>query len=201
MEEQIQRLNEWLKHWEEKLDNREKINQGWETEYARRLQEIEEDSRKAAAEYNELKKKVMIYCHIAEDNSYMQFHPQNATPLEPDIVALSRLAARIDESNRNDSAAGQVIELAGRYTAWLDLHIAEIEKVREDREKALLSQAQSFGQGTDEAKKKVMEEAAGSLGGEEIQKLLFSLQEWERRYTVSEESLGREEASREAFSI
>lgn len=201
MEEQIQRLNEWLQHWEEKLKNHAKINQGWETEYARRRQEIEEDCRKAAAEYNELKKKVMIYCHIAEDNSYMQFQPQNAAPLEPDIVALSRLAARIDESSRNDSAAGQVIELAGRYAAWLDLHIAEIEKVREDREKALSSQAQSVGQGMDEAQRKVMEEAAGNLGGEEIQKLLFSLQEWERQCAISEEALCQEAFSQDAFRI
>ncbi|MBD5478640.1 MAG: hypothetical protein HDR14_05000 [Lachnospiraceae bacterium] len=201
METQIQSLNEWLKHWEEKLNNCEKINQGWETEYARRRQEIEEDCRKAAAEYNELKKKVMIYCHIAEDNSYVQFHPQNATPLEPDIVALSRMAARINESNRNDSAAGQVIELASGYAAWLDLHIAEIEKVREGKEKALLSQAQNFGQGTDEAQRKVMEEAAGNLGGEEIQKLLFSLQEWEKQYAVSEESLCREDFLQKASCI
>lgn len=192
MEAQIQRLNEWLQHWEEKLKSHAEINQGRRAEYAGHLREIEEDYRKAAAEYNELKKKVMIYCHIAQDNSYTQFQPQNAAPLEPDIVALSRMAARIDESNRNDPAAGQVIELAGRYAAWLDLQIGEMEKRKEDREKALSSQAQSFCRGTDEAQRKVMEEAAGCLGGEEIQKLLFSLQEWERQYAISEEALCRE---------
>lgn len=201
MEEQIQRLNEWLQQWEKKLKNHAEINQSREAEYAERLQEIEEDCRKAVAEYNELKKKVMIYCHIAQDNSYVQFQPQNATPLEPDIVALSRMAARINERNRNDPDAGQVIELASRYAAWLDLHIGEIGKVKEDREKVLSSQAQSFCQGTDEAQKKVMEEAAGCLGGEEIQKLLSSLQEWERQYDISEEALCREGASQNVPGI
>lgn len=193
MENYVQRLNERLKLWEEKLRNREKINQGWETEAARRRRQIEEEAQKAAAEYHELKKKVMIYCHIAEDNSYAQFHPQSAQPLVPDIVELSRMAARIQESNRNDPAAGQVIELASSYAAYLDMQLAGIEKERARQEKALLSSMERFEEGTDEAQRMVMKEAADYLGSVEIEKLLFSFREWERRYAVSEENL-REEA-------
>lgn len=201
MENQVQQLNEKLRQWEEKLKNREKINQGWETEVLRRRRQIEEESQKAAAEYNELKKKVMIYCHIAEDNSYTQFQPQSAQPLAPDIVELSRMAARIQESNRNDPAAGQVIELAGRYVAYLDLQLAGIEQERARQEKALLSSEERFEQGSGEAQKMVEKEAAGYLGGVEIEKLLFSFREWERRYAVSVENLREEALGEEVTGI
>lgn len=201
MEKHVQRLNEKLRQWEEKLKNCEKINQGRESEILRRRQQIEAESQKAAAAYNELKKKVMIYCHIAEDNSYTQFHPQSAQPLAPDIVELSRMAARIQESNRNDSAAGQVIELASRYAAYLDLQLAGIEQERARQEKALLSSEKRFEQSTGEAQRTVLQEAANYLGGAEMEGMLFSFREWERRYAVSEENLREEALGKEVTGI
>lgn len=201
MERQLQKLNEWLKNWEEELDKCVRSGQDPEREYSRLRSEIEEECRKEAEEYNELKKKVMICCHIAEDNSYTQFNPQNATPLKPDIVFLGRMAAMINDSDRDDPTAGQVIDLASGYAAWLDLHIAGIEQKKIDREKALLSRIQSLERENAEAQSRVMEEAAARLGDGEIRSMVAALREWERQYVFMEELSDRKEPEAQTLRI
>lgn len=88
------------------------------------------------------KETVMKYYRIAKENSYNELRPCGVCGLYPDIALLNRMIMQINDSNRNDPVAGQVIDLVCQYMAYLDNELSQLS-IREQAECRELDVAKS----------------------------------------------------------
>ena len=94
-----------------------KIHEKWDAE-RKKITSIRED--------------VLKYYRIAKDNSSRDLDVAGAAPQKPDIAKLNRMIEQINALNRNDPIAGQIINLASQYAAYLDREINNIASHESD---------------------------------------------------------------------
>lgn len=77
--------------------------------------------------YIDIKEEVLKYYRIAKDNSSKELLVKSAVASKPDLAKLNSMIERINVNNRNDYTAGQIIDLASSYCAYLDAEISKID--------------------------------------------------------------------------
>ncbi len=149
IQQDLQQFNEQMKGWETRIRQASEAQQF--TGDDRGSSRIEQETSSAEASYRQKQNEIMVYCRIAQDNSYLQPDPTHAKPLEPDIAKLGIMTMRINTNRRSDPMADQVVNLCSQYLAWVYDKLAQVDQekhrkletlAQEKRERQRMRQSQ-----------------------------------------------------------
>lgn len=101
--------------------------------YTRLINDVRDTFARERQEFIDVKEDVLKFYRIAKDNSFKELSVKCSSPAKPDLGKLNSLIEKIDINDRNDYIAGQIIDLAGTYCAYLDNEISKIA-IRESQE-------------------------------------------------------------------
>lgn len=151
-------------------------------EYSR----VQEKWDKERGRISAVKEDVLKYYRIAKDNSPKELIVTGKSGQRPDIARLNRMIEQINSCSRNDPIAGQIIDLASQYIAYLDNESSQIstkeqrEKhdvdIRKDQESSKLTQQ----------KKQVLMDCERYLQGDDIANLVRLFETIHRDYEITE---------------
>ena len=121
---------------------------------------------------NAIKEDVLKYYRIAKDNSKRDLVRNCSQRAKPDIARLNTLIEKINVDNRDDYTAGQIIDLASSYIAYLDDQLSDIAR-RENEELKRADQGKnSENSRLTNRKKQVLADCERYLRGEDVMNLV-----------------------------
>ena len=88
-----------------------------------------------------LKEEVLKFYRIAQENS-SQALDHSASPMQPDLAKLNDLVMRINQNDRNDYTAGQIIRLASSYVVYIERDLQKLSN-EEQKEQTISKDQQS----------------------------------------------------------
>lgn len=133
-----------------------KIHEKWDAE-RKKITSIRED--------------VLKYYRIAKDNSSRDLDVAGAAPQKPDIAKLNRMIEQINALNRNDPIAGQIINLASQYAAYLDREINNIASHESDEIRKLNDAVNQEAARLSQQKNQILQNCEQYLCGEDVTRL------------------------------
>lgn len=133
IQEQLIILNTTFENLHKEFVKADSDKRNLSEKYARITGDARNNFQKERQKFIDIKEEVLKYYRIAKDNSSRELFIRSASPMKPDLRKLNSLIEKIDVNNRNDYTAGQIIDLAGSYCAYLDNEIGKIT-VRENQE-------------------------------------------------------------------
>lgn len=151
-------------------------------EYSRVQQKWDRERSRVSA----VKEDVLKYYRIAKDNSSKELVSSGVGKQRPDIARLNRMIEQINSYNRNDPIAGQIIDLAGQYIAYLDNELSQISsKEQLEMRNIDLKKTQEWTQLTKQ-KKQVLMDCERYLQGDDIANLVHLFEDIHRDYEITE---------------
>ncbi|GAB6108625.1 FtsK/SpoIIIE domain-containing protein [Fusibacter bizertensis] len=132
-----------------------------------------------------LKEEVLKYFRIAEDNSNKKFNPAGRIPVIPDIAKLNQLIEKIDINNRNDYVAGQIVDLAEHYVAYIDMKIKELTSFENNALKDLANRKEKEMQNLVNQKKQVLLDCEKYLQGPDLKKMVSLFEVIQDAYEIT----------------
>lgn len=153
--------------------------------YCAQTASIHEKWEKERERIAALKEDVLKYYRIAKDNSPKELNAAGAAAQAPDIARLNRMVEQIS-SSRNDPVAGQVIDLASGYIAYLDGETGRIDS-KESSEMQGLEAGRSQESGhLSQQKKQVLADCERYLRGKDVMDLVALFEAIHRDYEITE---------------
>ena len=148
------------------------IRSKWQVEYDKR---------------NQLEEEILKYYRIAKDNSKKELVHSGIAPQRPDLAKLNSLIEKINVSNRIDSVAGQIIDLASAYVAFVDKDIAQISQ-KEQSEIANSNRSKDDEQkNLTQKKKQILMNCENYFRGEEVRQLVSLFEMIHREYEITDD--------------
>ena len=121
---------------------------------------------------NAVKEDVLKYYRIAKENSKRDLDRHCARKAKPDIARLNNLIERINESSRDDYTAGQIIDLASTYIAYLDDQLADVLRRENEEIKRAEQGKNNESLRLANRKKQVLANCESYLRGEDVRNLV-----------------------------
>lgn len=158
------------------------ISNRFSLEYSR----VQEKWDKERGRISAVKEDVLKYYRIAKDNSPKELIATGKSGQRPDIARLNRMIEQINSCSRNDPVAGQIIDLASQYIAYLDNENSQIS-AKEQREKHDVDMRKDQeSSNITQQKKQVLMDCERYLQGEDIANLVRLFETIHRDYEITE---------------
>lgn len=126
IQERLIKLNEVFERLHREFIAAEQQRRELEAKYSGILASIQGKWQAECDRQNQRKEEILSYYRIAKENSPKELVSGGIAPQCPDLPRLSGLVMRIDGRNRNDAAAGQVIDLASAYLIYLEAEKSQL---------------------------------------------------------------------------
>ncbi len=133
-----------------------------------------------------LREDVLKYYRIAKDNSSKDLNIAGATPQTPDIARLNRMIEQISPLSRNDPVAGQIIDLASHYIAYLDGEVRQVDSKERSEIQGLETRKSQELSHLSQQKKQVLMDCEQYLRGKDIMDLVSLFEAIHRDYEITE---------------
>ena len=137
-------------------------------EYSRVQQKWDKERNRVSA----VKEDVLKYYRIAKDNSSKELVSFGVGDQRPDIARLNRMIEQINSYSRNDPIAGQIIDLAGQYIAYLDNELSQISSKEQLEMRNVDLKKNQEGAQLTKQKKQVLMDCERYLQGDDIANLV-----------------------------
>ena len=131
-----------------------------------------------------LKEEILKYYRIAKDNSYKDINP-SAPAKVPNIGTLNSLIDRINSLNRNDNVAGQIIDLASSYLAFVENEFKKITDRENNEIHSLEKQKTNEMAQINNSKKQVLVDCKNYLKSETMIALVRLFEMIHRDYEIT----------------
>ncbi len=185
IQEQLEKLNNKFESLHQDFMALEQQQKNLDAKYSCKRDSIK---NKWQAEYdkkNQLKEEVLKYYRIAKDNSRKELISSGIAPQRPDLAKLNEMVIKINTGNRSDPVAGQIIDLASAYVAYIENEIAQLSK----KEKNELSNS-GFDQNDEEKnltqrKKQVLKNCEDYLYGDDVKNLVSLFEMIHKDYEIT----------------
>ncbi len=158
------------------------LSSRFSTEHSRVQEKWDKERERISA----VKEDVLKYYRIAKDSSSKELVSSGISGQCPDIARLNRMIEQINSSSRNDPVAGQIIDLASQYIAYLDDELSQISsKERFEKRNVDLRKGQEAAQLTQQ-KKQVLMNCERYLQGDDVANLVRLFEAIHRDYEITE---------------
>lgn len=148
--------------------DKQALSSRFSLEYARVQEKWDKERDRIIA----VREDVLKYYRIAKDNSSKELVTTGISGQRPDIARLNRMIEQINSYNRNDSIAGQIIDLSSQYIAYLDRELSQISaKEQSERRNVDIRKDQESSRLTQQ-KKQVLMDCERYLRGEDVANLV-----------------------------
>ncbi len=199
IQQDLQQFNEQMKGWETRIRQasgaQQSTDNGWESI------RIEQEAVAAADVFQKKKEEIMVYCRIAQDNSYLQPDSTHAKPLEPDIAKLGIMTMRINTNRRSDPMADQVVNLCSQYLAWVYDKLAQVDQEKHRKLEALAQEKRECQRMRQSQVDALQSQAEEYLRTEANQSLARRLDRIRSVVDVSEQTLGSDSNMKQGRAI
>lgn len=163
-------------------EDKKSLSNRFSLEYSRVQEKWDKERRRIA----DVKEDVMKYYRIAKDNSSKDLMSSGISGQRPDIARMNQLIEQIDPSDRNDPVAGQIIDLASRYVAYLDYELSQLNaKAQAEKRNVDLRKDQESTKLTQQ-KKQVLMNCEKYLQGDDVANLVRLFDAIHRDYEITE---------------
>lgn len=133
-----------------------------------------------------VKEDVLKYYRIAKDNSRKDLASSGVAGQRPDISRLNSMVEKINIRDRNDVIAGQIIDLASQYVAYLDKEISKLSDKEQAESKNLDQHKDHEISRLAQQRKQVLVNCEQFLRGENIAKLVQLFDDINHDYAITD---------------
>ena len=186
IQEQLNAINETFAKLHKDFVRFEAEKHALSSKYSLQHAHIQEKWNKEHDRITAIKEDVLKYYRIAKDNSSKELLTSGIGGQRPDIARLNHMIEQINSNSRNDPVAGQIIDLASQYVAYLDQELAQISaKEQADRHNIDQRKEQESARLTQQ-KKQVLMDCERYLKGDDITNLVRLFEVIHRDYEITE---------------
>lgn len=185
IKEQLQKLNGTFERLHNEFSSFEIQQKKLDSKYNSIIDSIRTKWQTEQDKQNLLRDEILKYYRIAKDNSSKDIIRSGAVPQRPDIARLNGMIERINTGNRNDPVAGQIIDLASGYVAYVERDIQQLQ-IKEQNEIANANRNK-----TDELnslkqeKRQVLQNCEQYLKGNDVKDLVALFEMIHRDYEIN----------------
>lgn len=133
-----------------------------------------------------VKEDVLKYYRIAKDNSSKELVASGISGQRPDIARLNRMIEQINSYSRNDPVAGQIIDLASQYVAYLDNELSQISSKEQAEKRNVDLRKEQESSKLTQQKKQVLMDCERYLQGDDVANLVRLFEAIHRDYEITE---------------
>lgn len=186
IQEQLNAINETFVKLHKDFMRFEADKQALSSKYSLEYGRVQEKWNKERDRITVVREDVLKYYRIAKDNSSKELVTSGISGQCPNIARLNRMIEQINSNSRNDPIAGQIIDLASQYVAYLDKELAQISsKEQSDRHNVDQRKDQESARLTQQ-KKQVLMDCERYLKGDDVANLVRLFEAIHRDYEITE---------------
>lgn len=162
--------------------DKQALSSRFSLEYARVQEKWDKERERIIA----VKEDVLKYYRIAKDNSSKELVTIGISGQRPDIARLNRMIEQINSYNRNDSVAGQIIDLSSQYIAYLNRELYQISAKEQSERRDIDIRKDQKSSRLTQQKKQVLMDCEGYLRGEDVANLVRLFETIRRDYEITD---------------
>lgn len=182
--ESLHTINDALRDFHHKYREVEHDRANLDSVYSSKVERAKQQSQEKREQIESMREDVLKYYRIAKDNTGKELTCSGVSAQKPNIAKLNSMIEQIDESNLNDPIAGEIVEMASRYIAYLDRELKNLEQSDQVQIRKILSQ-KDIDLGTIESsKRRTMTNCKAYLAGKEIQNLVALFDKIKQSYEI-----------------
>ena len=186
IQEQLNAINETFVKLHKDFVGFEAEKQALSRKFSMELSRVQEKWNKEREGISAVKEDVLKYYRIAKDNSSKDLVTSGIGGQRPDIARLNRMIEQINACNRNDPVAGQIIDLASQYVAYLDHELSQISSREETEKRNVDLRMNQERTKLTQQKKQVLMDCQRYLQGEDVANLVRLFEAIHRDYEITE---------------
>lgn len=126
IQEQLIKLNNKFDQLHQDFSSAEMQQKSLDSKYTGIINSIRSKLQIEYDKKNQLKEEILKCYRIAKDNSKKELVHSGIAPQRSDLARLNSLIEKINVNSRMDPVAGQIIDLASGYVAYVDKEIEQI---------------------------------------------------------------------------
>lgn len=155
-----------------------------ESTYESRIGGARQQIQQKRSQAESLRDDVLKYYRIAKDNTDKDLVSSGVPAQKPNIAKLNDMIVRINDSSRNDSVAGEIVDLSSRYLAYIAREMESLDQEEQSLIRGILGQKDLDLGRIESSKRRLLHDCETYLLGRDIQDLASLFGKIEESYEI-----------------
>lgn len=186
IQDQLIKMNNTFEKLHQDFTSFAKKQSSLEAKYNQKASQIHSRWQAEEDKLNQQKNEVLKFYRIAKESSRRELS-SGAMPLQPNLIKLNQMIERVDENNRTDLIAGQIIDLCSSYVVFIDKNIALVTQKENDELLEADRNKKEEIRNLKAKKKQVLQSCEQYLHGNDIRQLVTLFEGIHKDYEITTE--------------